>query len=99
MHRGLSLEAAADAAQITHGTLSRIERGLVPYNQDLLENLALLYGCDPAELLVQNPAEASRIVQLWEHADTGQRRAIAAVGESLTGYRAEDDQPRVARRR
>jgi len=39
----------------THGNLSRIERGQVPYSQPLLELLADIYHTDPASLLKRNP--------------------------------------------
>lgn len=86
-YSGLSLQAvAAEAGNITQPTLSRIERGLVPYNQDLLERLAVIYGCEPAELLMQDPFDDSKVVSIWEHADEGQRKAIAAVAESIVGF-------------
>lgn len=54
-HKGLSQEEAAERAEIDRTTLSKIERGLVPYNQDLLERLALAYGCDASDLISVNP--------------------------------------------
>jgi transcriptional regulator with XRE-family HTH domain len=87
---GLSLEAAAAALGTSGATLSRIERGRQPYNQDLLEKAAALYGCDPAELLVQDPDDGTRVIRLMGRADAGQRRAIAAVAESLLNYRGEE---------
>jgi transcriptional regulator with XRE-family HTH domain len=89
-HRGFSLEAAAAEVGITKPTLSRIERGEIPYKQDLLENLGLLYGCHPAELLIQDPAEASNIVQIWERASHDQRRALGTVAETMIGYGATE---------
>lgn len=89
-YSGLSLAAAAaEAGTINHTTLSRIERGLVPYNQDLLERLSTVYGCEPAELLMQDPTEDANVVRLWERADEGQRKAIAAVAETIVGFRQD----------
>jgi transcriptional regulator with XRE-family HTH domain len=45
----------ADYLDIDQSTLSKIERGLLPYNQDLLERLALLYECAPWDLLTVDP--------------------------------------------
>lgn len=53
--RKLSQEQAAEQLDIDRTTLSRIERGEVPYNQDLLEKAALAYGCDPEDLISINP--------------------------------------------
>jgi transcriptional regulator with XRE-family HTH domain len=42
---------------MTHATLSRIERGKLPYNQRLLELLAEIYGTDEASLLIRDPTK------------------------------------------
>jgi transcriptional regulator with XRE-family HTH domain len=88
-HSGMSLEEVAPKVGITHGTLSRIERGAVPYNQDLLERLADLYGCEPAELLIQDPAVGPNVIPIWAGADDDQRRAIATVAETIVGFRGD----------
>lgn len=51
-------EKAGDgpAITMTHATLSRIERGIIPYNQNVLELLAVIYGTDAGSLIVQDPA-------------------------------------------
>lgn len=49
-HRKLSQERLAERVGVTHGTLSKIERGLRPYNQRLLEALAQELNCSPADL-------------------------------------------------
>lgn len=54
-HRALTLEEAAERMDIHYTTLLRIERGQSPYNQDFLERAALAYGCEPTDLLDNNP--------------------------------------------
>lgn len=56
----LSQHAACDRFEdegfdITQGTLSKIERGELPYNQDLLEQAEKVYHCTVAALLTVNP--------------------------------------------
>lgn len=41
--------------QTTGATLSRIERGITPYNQDLLEPIAEALGVKVAQLVEDNP--------------------------------------------
>lgn len=53
--RGLTQQEATERLEIEQPTLSKIERGLTPYNQDLLERAALAYGCDPSDLLNIDP--------------------------------------------
>lgn len=58
---GKTLEDAAAKFHLTHGQLSRIERGLSPWNQKVLEMAALEYGCSILDLLVNEPGEARRV--------------------------------------
>lgn len=87
-HRGLSIEDAAARVDTTGATLSRIERGIQPYNQDLLEKLAALYSCDVAELLARDPEAGQQIWSIWDHATRQQREQIVSVAEALVSYRA-----------
>lgn len=59
-HRLKSLEkVAADLErmgyQISHGQLSRVERGESPYNQDLIEALANVLHCTERQLIDDDP--------------------------------------------
>jgi hypothetical protein len=40
---------------LTHGQMSKIERGLHPYNQHILEVAALEYQCSITDLLTKLP--------------------------------------------
>jgi len=53
--RHLTQERAAERIGIEQATLSRIERGVHPYNQDFLEVAASVYGCEPADLIAVAP--------------------------------------------
>ena len=82
-HSGKTLVQVAEHLHMTHGNLSKIERGIVPYNQDLLESLADLYGCDPVDILIRDPSEPTNIWSIWDQAKPGERRQIEAVAEAL----------------
>lgn len=56
-HRGYTLEALAADVGSTHATISRIERGKLPYNEDILEKLAWAFKCTPADLLARDPGK------------------------------------------
>lgn len=70
--RGLSLRALADRTElepggellISHASLGRIERGLQPYSQPILEALATALDCEPQDLLSVNPMKAGEVVDL-----------------------------------
>jgi len=71
-HRGLTLAQLADRldteleVDISEGQLSRIERGQTPYSQDILEAIAAALRCEPADLLVRDPATPDAIWSLWD---------------------------------
>lgn len=52
---GKTLEEVAPKMGIKHSQLSRVERGIQPYNQRILETAALEYGCTIVDLLERNP--------------------------------------------
>jgi transcriptional regulator with XRE-family HTH domain len=72
----MTLERAGAAVELSHAQLGRIERGLQPYNQGLLEALAELYRTDPASLIMRDPTRDDAIWSLWDKAQEGQRQEI-----------------------
>ena len=86
-HAKLSQEAAAERVGIDRATLSKIEAGKVPYNQDLVERLAFAYGCEPSDIIAVNPAawDGPRLVfERLRHAPREtQERAIAILDALL----------------
>ena len=84
----LSQHAACDRFadedfDITQGTLSKIERGELPYNQDLLEHAAKIYHCTVAALLTVNPLGKAdplpKALSDLENMPTEIRRQVANV--------------------
>ena len=66
-HEGLTLEKLSERLlvvfqlEVSDGQLSRIERGDQPYTQDLLEAIAAVLRCEPADLLRRGPEDAKSI--------------------------------------
>jgi transcriptional regulator with XRE-family HTH domain len=61
-----TLEDAAEAVELSHAQLSRIERRLQPYSQPLLEALAKVYGAPSgAALLERDPHDN----EIWKEID------------------------------
>ena len=63
--------------------LSKVERGILPYNQEMLERLADALMTDPASLLMRDPTEPGAIWSIWERASKGERQQIEAVAKAL----------------
>lgn len=86
-YRNLTQDAAADRIDIERSTLSRIERGLLPYSQDFLEAAAFAYMCDPADLLMRNPLDEDAVWSITDNlrqADPATRATIETLISALT---------------
>jgi transcriptional regulator with XRE-family HTH domain len=75
--------ASGRCLSMTHATLSRIERGRLPYNQALLEVLAEVYQTDRASLIMRDPSEPEGLWSIWEQLQPVERRQALAVLKAL----------------
>lgn len=82
-HRSMSLEQLAARVPMDKGNLSKVERSLLPYNQEMLERLADALQTEPASLLMRDPAQPEAIWSIWDRASPGVRRQIESVAETL----------------
>lgn len=90
-HRGYTVEHLAGMIEITGASLSRIERGLQPYNQELLERVAEALTVEPASLLMRDPSEPEPIWSIWDRAKPGERQQIRTVAEALIAKKTGTD--------
>ena len=67
--------------------LSKVERGILPYNQEMLERLADALMTDPASLLMRDPTKTDAIWSIWAQASPGERVQIEAVAQALIASR------------
>lgn len=81
--RGYSLDQLAERVPMDKGNLSKVERGLLPYNQDLLERLAEALMTDPASLLMRDPSDSAAIWSLWDKASKIERAQLESVANAL----------------
>lgn len=68
---------------VTHGNLSRVERGLVPYNQPLLELLAVVYRTDPGSLLMSDPDKMDFMWAVWDELSRTEKAQAVEVIKAL----------------
>lgn len=85
--RGLTLEEVAPEYGITYTQLSKIERGISPYNQRLLEKAAELYGCTVPDLLTRDPDEAVELFSAYSGLDDDGKRRAARLVDALKNSR------------
>jgi transcriptional regulator with XRE-family HTH domain len=74
LKKEMTLEQVGEVVGLSHAQIGRIERGLQPYNQELLEALAELFGTDPASLLMRDPTDPEGIWSIWDQAKPGTQR-------------------------
>lgn len=68
---------------MTHATLSRIERGLIPYNQHLLEVLADIYQTDEASLVMRNPTDPDGLWTIYDALTQPERVRLVELAKTL----------------
>lgn len=89
-HKRLTLEQVAEELNVTFSLISQLERGETNYTQPMLEALATLFGCEPADLLMRDPTDPEGIWSLWDQAKNGQRRQIVDVVKVIIGKTGTD---------
>ena len=86
----MSLENLAARIPMDKGNLSKVERGILPYNQEMLERIADALGTDPASLLMRDPSDPEGIWSIWDRAKPATRRQISQVAETLLRTGTDD---------
>jgi transcriptional regulator with XRE-family HTH domain len=86
-HRGYSLDKLADMVPMDKSNLSKVERGILPYNQEMLERLADALMTDAASLIMRDPTRDGAIWSIWERASQGERVQIEAIAQALIAAR------------
>jgi transcriptional regulator with XRE-family HTH domain len=81
----MTLEAAAELADMTAGNLSAMERNAQGYTQAGVEALARAYRCSPGQLLEVDPSKEDAIWKIWETAKPGDRLKIVDIAKTIIG--------------
>jgi transcriptional regulator with XRE-family HTH domain len=68
---------------MTGGNVSLLERGLIDYNQESLENAAIALDCSVLDLLTRPPQAAPDLYALWQQAGERERAQFAAIAETI----------------
>jgi transcriptional regulator with XRE-family HTH domain len=77
-HRGLTQEQLADRMGITRGYVSQVEKGVRRYDQFFLEAAADAMNCEPADLIMRDPANDA-IWSIWDQIPATQREQAVRV--------------------
>jgi transcriptional regulator with XRE-family HTH domain len=82
-YRDLSQERAAERIGMDRGNLSKIERGLVPYDEMFLAAAAEAYQCEPQDLIMRNPLDTEAPWSIWETLKPVEKRQAIEVIKAL----------------
>lgn len=82
-HRKMTLEQVARQIGMTTSNLSKTERGENAYTQPVLEALAEVLRCSPADLITRRPGEKNELQALFEALDAEQRDTALTVIKAL----------------
>lgn len=86
-YRNMTLEQVAEALDITAGAVSQVELGKNNYTRAMLEFLADLYNCTPADLLMRNPLDTEAPWSIWDQAKPGERAQIISMMKIIVGQK------------
>lgn len=81
--KGYSLEYLAHNVPMDKGNLSKVERGLLPYNQEMLERIANILGTDPGNLINRDPTKEGRVIDLVQRLNQAQLEQAERVLEAM----------------
>ena len=85
-HRGLSQDQVADAIGISKASVSRVENGITPYTQDVLEAYARVLDCTVADLVSRPPSDPEGLWAIWERLRAEDRRRAVALPRRRLGF-------------
>jgi transcriptional regulator with XRE-family HTH domain len=88
-HRQFSQAALGAELGISKASVSRIERCIQPYTQDILEGVADVLDTEPGTLLSCKPEESDTLFSVWERIPKSGRRQALAVLEALARSESE----------
>ena len=77
--------------EMSHGQLSRVERGESPYSQNLLEGLAKLYRCEPADLISRNKPKTDALQTYIDRLKPADRARAQTIIETFLRLTKPDD--------
>ncbi|MGE4321954.1 MAG: helix-turn-helix domain-containing protein [Sphingobium sp.] len=84
--KGYSLEHVAHNVPMDKGNLSKVERGLLPYNQEMLERIAVIIGTSASNLIGRDPNKEGKVIDLVQRLNSAQleqaERVLAAMFQS-----------------
>lgn len=83
--QGKSLEFVASNVPMDKGNLSKVERGLLPYSQEMLERIADILGTEPGNLISRDPTKDGKVIDLVQRLNPAQLEQAQKVLSAMFG--------------
>lgn len=90
LHRGLTQVQLAERIGMDRSYLANIENGKRRYDQPFLEAAAEALRCEPADLIMRNPADPEGIWSIWDQLEPVERIRLVEMGKVLKRTGTED---------
>lgn len=81
--KGYSLEYVSSNVPMDKGNLSKVERGLLPYNQEMLERLGDILGTEPGNLISRDPTKDGKVIDLVQRLNASQLEQAERVLQAM----------------
>ncbi|WP_332690043.1 helix-turn-helix domain-containing protein [Devosia sp.] len=81
--RGYTQEQFAERVGVTKSYVSKIEGGKRRYDQPFLEAAAEVLRCQPADLIVRNPADPDGIWSIWDDLRPAERNQVVEIAKTI----------------
>lgn len=82
-YRGLTQDQMAERVGVDKSYISKIENGKKRYDQPFLEAAAEVLRCEPADLIMRDPAGAEAIWSIWEQLTPQARDQVVEIAKTF----------------
>jgi transcriptional regulator with XRE-family HTH domain len=80
---GYSLEYVASRVPMDKGNLSKVERGLLPYNQEMIERLSDVLNVEPWALIGRDPTKDGKVIDMVARLNQAELAQAERILEAL----------------
>jgi transcriptional regulator with XRE-family HTH domain len=81
--KNYSLEYVAHNVPMDKGNLSKVERGHLPYSQEMIERIADILGTEPGNLISRDPTKDGKVIDLVQRLSPSQLEQAERVLEAM----------------
>ena len=81
--KGWTQERLAEASDVPQYEISRVENGKKPYDEELLERIALAMNVTPADLIMRDPSDPEGLWSIYDQLSDSQRTELVEIAQVM----------------